>query len=125
MFFGAYTAISGVFLDPDITKFIGFANPTNILSTLILYFFVILGFITGVKTYKPKLIESLSNPILRTLFIFVVALFSSFLYIYMTNYINYAAYVLGIEPNINLFFSVFLLGTFVGVIGAMVTDLLS
>ena len=95
------------------------------LSTLIIYFFVILGLMVGVKSYKPKLVESLSDPLKRTLLLFFISFSASFIFLYITNYINYVAYVMDIEPTMDLFTSLLIFGTISGVVGALVTDILS
>jgi len=125
MFFGAFTATSGALWGKEIVRFITFTSPINMLSTLIIYFFVILGLMVGVKSYKPKLVESLSDPLKRTLLLFFISFSASFIFLYITNYINYVAYVMDIEPTMDLFTSLLIFGTISGVVGALVTDILS
>lgn len=125
MFFGAFTAASGILWQSQAVDFVTFVNPQNMISSLIIYFFVILGLLTGVKTYKPKLVESLSDPLKRTLLIFGIAFLASFMFIYVTNYVNYLAYTRNIQPSFNLFLSLWIFGAISGVVGALVTDILS
>lgn len=125
MFFGAFTAISGLMWNSEAVRFALYASPVNMISTLIIYFFIIFGFISGVKTYKPKLIQSLSDPFIRTLLIFFVAMSASFVFLYVTNFVNYVSYTQGVEASIRLFSSLFLFGTVSGVVGAIITDVLS
>jgi len=125
MFFGSLTAISGIMWEADtISRFLMYANITGMVSTFILYFFVILGVVHSMKRYKPEIFRGFPDPTKRTFLIAGVSLLSCFIFLYVTNYISFVSYTYNIEATYELYFKFLLFGTMIGMVGGFISDVL-